>query len=113
MKNIEWLGNSKENLTKFPKAVVQEMGYALYLTQIGEHYHKTKPFKGCGSGVYEITTEYKKDAYRSIYIVNMADSIYVVHCFQKKSKTGIKTPKEHIEIIKKRIKLLKANLEKR
>ena len=108
MKELEWLGSSKKDLMEFPKDVIQEVGYALYLAQKGEHYTKTKPFKGCGSGVYEIATEYDKNAYRAIYIVSVGDTVYVVHCFQKKSKRGIKTPKEEIEVIKQRLKLLRS-----
>lgn len=71
---------------QFPKPIVQEMGYALYLAQTGEHYSQCKVFKGCGSGVYEIATSYDKNAYRAVYIVNLGNTIYVVHSFQKKSK---------------------------
>ena len=110
MKNLEWLGDSKKVLMQFPKAVAQEMGYALYLGQIGEHYAKCKLFKGCGSGVYEIALSYDKNAYRAVYIVTLGDTLYVVHSFQKKSKQGIKTPKEEVDIIKQRIKLLKAEV---
>ena len=91
----------------FPKEVIQEVGYALYLAQKGEHYNKTKPFKGYGSGVHEIVIEYDKNAYRAAYIVNLGNTIYVVHCFQKKSKRGIKTPQSDVDIIKKRLKMLR------
>ncbi|MES2998027.1 MAG: type II toxin-antitoxin system RelE/ParE family toxin [Pseudomonadota bacterium] len=113
MKELEWVGSSKKDLMDFPEEVIQEIGYALYLAQKGEHYSKAKPFKGCGSGVYEIATEYDKNAYRSVYIVNLGDTIYIVHCFQKKSKRGIKTPKEEIDVIKQRLKLLSAEVSKR
>lgn len=113
MKNLEWLGDSKKILMRFPKAVVQEMGYALYLAQAGEYYAKSKLFKGCGSGVYEIATSYDKNAYRAIYIINLGNTVYVVHCFQKKAKQGIKTPKEEVDIIKQRLKLLIAEVKRR
>jgi phage-related protein len=113
VKELEWLNSSKKDLMEFPKEVIQEIGYALYLVQKGEHYAKTKPFKGYGSGVYEIATEYDKNAYRAIYIVSLSNTVYVVHCFQKKSKRGIKTPKEEIEVIKQRLKLLKSEVSKR
>lgn len=113
MKKLRWLGNSKKNLVNFPNSVVQEVGYALYYAQKGDHYHKTKPFKGCGSGVYEIVVQHEKNAYRALYVVNIGDTVYVLHCFQKKSKRGIKTPHEEVEIIKQRLKLLRAELTKR
>ena len=108
MKELEWLGSSKKDLMKFPKEVIQEVGYALYIAQNGECYNKTKYFRGYGPGVYEIATEFDKNAYRAVYIVNMGDTVYVVHCFQKKSKRGVKTPKEEIDIIQQRLKLLRA-----
>jgi phage-related protein len=111
VKEVEWLGSSKRDLMRFPKDVIQEVGYALYLAQNGEKYGKVKPFKGCGSGVYEIATEHDKNAYRSVYIVSLGDRIYVAHCFQKKSKRGIKTPKEEIDIIKQRLKILRTQIK--
>ena len=99
MKTVAWLGSSLKDINRFPKEVRQEIGHALYLAQKGEYYSKTKPFKGCGSGVYEIATEFNKNAYRGVYITNVDDTIYVIHCFQKKSKRGIKTPREDIAVI--------------
>src|SRR3989338_11209017 len=107
MKTLKWLGSSKKDLLEFPKEVIQEMGHALYYAQKGDHYRKMKPLKGQGTGVYEIAIEYDKNAYRSVYIVSRDDAIYVVHCFQKKSKHGIKTPKEEMEVIKQRLKLFR------
>ena len=110
MKGLDWVGSSKRDLLQFPKEVIQEVGYALYLAQNYDIYSKAKFFKGHGSGVYEIATEYDKNAYRAVYIVNLNDTVYVLHCFQKKSKTGIKTSKEEIEVTARRLKLLKAAL---
>ncbi len=108
MKKLVWLGSSQKDILKFPKEVKQEVGYALYQAQLGEYYHKVKPFKGCGPGVYEIAIAHNKDAYRAVYVVALKTEICVVHCFQKKSKQGIKTPKEDVDVIKQRIKSLKA-----
>jgi phage-related protein len=68
VKKIVWLGSSKRDLIKFPKDVIQEVGYAIYHAQLGERYKKARPFKGCGPGVYEVATEYDKNAYRAIYM---------------------------------------------
>lgn len=113
MRQIIWLGSSKKDLLKSPKAVIQEIGYALYLAQNGERYTKAKAFKGCGSGVYEIAIEYDKNAYRSIYVAGFENHIYVVHCFQKKSKRAIKTPKEEIAVVKQRLKQLKQMMQEK
>lgn len=111
MKKLRWLGSSKKDLLEFPKEVRHEIGHALYMAQKGETYELTKLFKGHGSGIYEIVSDFDKNAYRAIYVVNMGDDIYVLHAFQKKSKRGIKTPKEEIAVIEQRLKQLKAMLQ--
>lgn len=63
-----------------------------------------KPFKGVGSGVIEITLKYDKEAYRCVQAVQLGEKIYVLHAFQKKAKKGISTPKQHVDLIKKRYK---------
>jgi phage-related protein len=66
--------------------------------------------KGMGSGVYEVALPYRGDAYRAVYTVHFREAIWVVHAFQKKSKTGIKTPQEEIDLIRKRLVRLKEEL---
>ncbi len=110
IKKLEWMGSSKRDLLNFPEEVRREVGYALYVAQKGETHEAAKIFKGCGSGVYEIVSDYDKNTYRAVYFVNLKDAIYVIHAFQKKSKTGIKTPQEHVTLIKNRIKRLKESL---
>lgn len=111
MKSVKWAGSSLKDLKEFPIEVQQEMGYALHLAQNGELYENAKPFKGCGNRVYEILSAYNKNAYRVIYMVEIEDAIYVLHAFQKKSKQGIKTPKEEISLINDRLKRLKLRLK--
>ena len=72
--------------------------------QCGETAEHVKPFKGVGSGVFEIVDRYQKDAYRLVYAVQIGNNIYVLHAFQKKSKSGIATPKPDVELIQKRYK---------
>lgn len=110
MRSLKWVGSSHKNLTQFPVEVQQEMGYALYVAQMGGLHINAKPFKGCGGDVYEVVSDYDKNTYRSVYVVNIADVIYVLHAFQKKSKSGIKTPQEEINLIKDRLKRLKTSL---
>lgn len=111
MKSLKWIGSSKKDLLTFPKKVRIEIGYALYAAQKEEMPESAKPFKGHGSGVYEIVSDYNKNAYRAVYIVNTGEVVYVLHVFQKKSKIGIKTPKEEIAVIKERLKQLKQLLK--
>ena len=107
MKTIEWIGSSNKDLKRFPKDVQREIGYALYVAQYGEKHKAVKPLKGYGAGVYEIVSNYNTNAYRAVYIVNIDDKIYVLHAFQKKSKSGIKTPKEELFVIEERLKQVK------
>jgi len=111
VKGLKWVGSSKKDLQAFPKEVCSEMGYALYMAQKGETHESAKLFKGHGSGIYEIVSDYDKNAYRAIYVVNIGDAVYVLHAFQKKSKKGIKTPKEEVTVIEERLKQLKLTLK--
>lgn len=112
MKELIWLGSSLDDLKSFPEEVKDEMGYALHCAQLGNTDSTAKPFKGYGSGVYEIVSNFNTDAYRAIYIVNLDDCLYVLHAFQKKSKSGIKTPKTDLNMIETRLKHLKMILKR-
>ena len=105
-KPVVWLGNSLDELRKFPSEVRDEMGYALYQAQINKKHPNAKPLKGFkGAGVLEIVDNYDRDTYRTVYTVKLAGVVYVLHAFQKKSKKGIATPTKDIELIKTRLKL--------
>ena len=105
-KPVVWLGNSLDELRKFPDLVRDEMGYALYQAQIGKKHPDAKPLKGFkGAGVLEIVENFDGDTFRTIYTVKLAGIVYVLHAFQKKSKKGIATPPKDIELIQKRLKL--------
>ncbi|MBD2196898.1 MULTISPECIES: type II toxin-antitoxin system RelE/ParE family toxin [Calothrix] len=102
LRPIVWMGDSRKNIREFPEQVRASVGYALQLVQAGETPIDAKPFKGIGSGVYEIVKRYDTDTYRAVYAVKIGEKIYVLHAFQKKSKRGIKTPQSDIDLIKKR-----------
>ncbi len=70
-----------------------------------------KPLKGVGSGVIEIRATHKTNTYRAVYTVKIGERIYVLHCFQKKAKKGIKTPKKEVDLIKERLKMAKEREE--
>ena len=80
------------------------MGVALFVVQLGGKPMSAKPWKGLGSGVYELIEDHRGDTYRAVYTVRIADSIHVLHAFQKKSKSGIKTPKADVHLIERRLK---------
>ena len=81
------------------------MGYALGLAQLGAKHPQAKPWKGEGAGVLELVEDFRGDTFRAVYTVRFAGVVYVLHAFQKKSKSGIKTPKQTIALIKERLKL--------
>jgi phage-related protein len=107
-KPLLWLGNSKQLFKEFPSEVQREMGYALFLAQLGGR-HKTmaKTLAGFGdASVVEVRESDLGGTYRAIYTVRYEDAVYVLHAFQKKSKAGAKTPKADIEIVDRRLKAL-------
>ena len=69
-----------------------------------------KPLRGMGSGLFEIGLAFGGDAFRVVYAVQLAEDIWVVHAFQKKSTKGIKTPKREIDLIGDRLRRLKEML---
>jgi phage-related protein len=84
------------------------LGYALYLAQTGEKHPNTKPLKGFkGASVLEVVEDFDGDTYRAIYTVKLAKAVYILHVFQKKSKHGIATPKQDIDLIEARLKKAK------
>ena len=105
MKPIRWVGSSLKDLREFPLEVCSDVGYALYLAQAGDKSPQSKPLRGFGgAGVLEVVEDFDGDTYRAVYTVKFADIIYVLHVFQKKSKRGIATPEQDMELIKKRLR---------
>ena len=94
LKPVIWIGSTRRDFRAIPGAVKVDMGYALYVAQQGEKHRKAKPLKGFGgAGVVEIVVDHRGDTFRCIYTVRLAGSVYVLHVFQKKSKSGRETPK--------------------
>lgn len=104
IKELVWIGSSHEDLKNFPPEVQDEVGYALYVAQEGDKHPKAKPLKGF-TGVMEIRSTFRTNTYRSIYTTKINEKIYVLHAFQKKSKKGIQTPRQEIDIIRRRLKI--------
>ena len=104
VKPVSWIGSSYKDFRAFPDAVQDTMGYALYQAQIGEKHGSAKPLKGFGgAGVLEIVADHVGDTFRAVYTVKFATAIYVLHAFQKKSKSGIKTSREDMQLIHRRL----------
>lgn len=93
-----------------PNDVVDVFGFALHLAQTGKKHDQAKPLKGFGgAGVLEVVEDHMGDTYRAVYTVKIADAVYVLHCFQKKSKSGIETPKHEMDLIRDRLKAAQAH----
>jgi phage-related protein len=104
-KPLDWIGSSTRDLKALPDEVIDVFGYALYLAQIGQKHEQAKPLRGFGSaGVLEVVEDWRGDAYRAVYTVRFAQRVFVLHVFQKKSKSGIKTPKAELDLIRERLK---------
>jgi len=99
-----WMGSSRKDLGAMPRAVQREFGFALHLAQIGSRHSGAKVLRGFGSaGVLEVVEDFETDTYRAVYTVRVADAIYVLHCFKKKSMKGRETPKPDMDLIRKRL----------
>jgi phage-related protein len=108
-KSLIWIGSSKKDLITLPVPVRKFFGHALHFAQNGEQHDAAKVLKGFGSaGVLELVEDDAGGTYRAIYTVKFEEAIFVLHCFQKKSKTGIGTPKREMEVIHARLKMAEA-----
>ena len=103
-KPVVWLVDTRTALEALPHDVQDEIGYALYLAQVGEKYARAKRLKALGPGVLEVVSDHRGDTFRGVYTVRFADAVYVLHVFQKKSKKGIATPQSDIDLIRQRLK---------
>lgn len=102
LRRLVWMGNSKRSIQAFPRGAQKIIGDELQLIQFGGMPKDAKPFKGLGSGIFEIAVQFIGDAYRTVVAVQLGEKIYVLHAFQKKSKKGIATPKREVDLIKQR-----------
>ena len=112
-KPLDWVGSSKKNFLGFPESVKDEMGNALGLAQFGGKHPSAKPWKGQGAGVFEVVEDHDGDTFRAVYTVRFIEVVYVLHAFQKKSPTGIRTARIDVELIERRLKLAQQDYEAR
>lgn len=106
MKPVPWIASSKNGISKFSKKVKEAFGEALMYAQCGEKHHKTKILKHQGSGgVLGVIEDDSGGTFRLVYTIKFAEAIVVLHAFQKKSKTGIKTTQQDKELIESRLTL--------
>jgi phage-related protein len=108
---VSWLKAALNDFEKFPEGARTICLTAITIAAEGGKSDIAKPMQGTGSGVFEIALPFKGDAFRVVYAVQIAEELWVVHAFQKKSTRGIKTPRHEIELIKDRLKRLKEMLK--
>ena len=104
LKPVRWVGSSLKDLKSFPPEVKAEVGHVLYAAQQGATDPAAKPLKGFGGvSVMEIVAPFDGNTWRAVYTVRFRGVVYVLHAFQKKSKSGTATPKQEIEVIHRRL----------
>jgi len=112
-KPLHWVGSAKKDLLAFPDEVVDDLGYALSVVQYGGMPPSAKAWKGEGAGVFELVEGHRGDAYRAVYTVRFEKAIYVLHCFQKKSPSGVRTARQDVDLIHERLRTAQADYEVR
>lgn len=112
LKPLAWIASSKKDLKEMPAEVMAVMGYALHLAQQGGKRGQAKPLQGYGSaGVLEVMEDDDGNTYRAVYTVKFKNAVYVLHCFQKKSRKGISTPKQEMDLVLKRLEAARLHSE--
>jgi phage-related protein len=112
-KPLHWIGSSRKDLLRFPEGVVDRIGYALGAVQFGARPPSAKPWKGLGPGVLEIVEDDAAGTYRAVYTVRFARAVYVLHVFQKKSPSGIRTSLRDVRLIEDRLRAARDDYEVR
>ena len=112
-KPLHWVGSSKRDLLAFPDEVVDDLGYALSVVQHGGTPPSAKAWKGEGPGVFELVEDHRGDAFRAVYTARFEKAIYVLHCFQKKSPSGIRTARQDVNLIHERLRTAQTDYEVR
>ena len=107
---VGWVRAARKAYEGFPEAVRDRVNTALTIAAEGGKADIAKPLKGLGSGVMEIAVPHRTDAWRVVYVTEIAGSLWVLHAFQKKSKTGARTPKREIDLVRARLGRLREEL---
>ena len=110
-KPLYWLGDAHKELCALPEEVQDAFGFALSAAQFGGMARKEKLLRGALRGAIEVVEDFDTNTYRAVYTVKFADAVYVLHVFQKKSKSGIATPPADVGLIKRRLKMAQEHHE--
>ena len=109
---VGWIKAAQKDFQAFPSAVRDGVNAALTMAAQGAKADIAKPLKGVGAGVMQIAVRYRTNAWRVVYVAEVAGSLWVLHAFQKKSKIGVRTPKPEIDLVKERLRRLREELSK-
>lgn len=110
-KPLHWVGSSKRDFLDFPGAGQGRNGERSWRRPVRWHGPTAKPWKGLGPGVLEIVESHDGNAYRAVYAVRFADAVYVLHAFQKKSPSGIRTAKHDVDLVAQRLRAAQRDYE--
>ena len=108
---VGWVSAARKMFESFPATVRDRVSTALTIAAEGAKADIAKPLKGFGPGVMEIAVRYRTDAWRVVYVTELAGRLWVIHAFRKKSKTGIRTPKAEIDLVRSRLARLKREMK--
>lgn len=111
VRQISWIKAARKDFERFPEAVQDDMLDVLTMAAEGQMSGTAKPFKGADGGVFEIALRHRGDAFRAIYAVKIGADVWVIHAFQKKSTSGIKTAQLDVDLIHERLRRLKEMLK--
>jgi phage-related protein len=112
-KPLAWIGSSYRDLMALPADVRRHFGFALSLAQAGDKHDAAKVLKGFGgAGVLEVVEDDADGTYRAVYTVKFAEAVFVLHCFQKKSHGGIETSKKDLDLVRERLRVAEAYVQK-
>ena len=112
-KPLHWVGSAKKDLLGFPALVIDSFGYLLGVVQAGGMPPAAKPWKGEGPGVFELVEDWRGDTWRLVFVVRFEKADYVLHSFQKKSPSGVRTAQQDVGLIRERLKTARADYEVR
>lgn len=105
LRPLVWMGSSRKDLQMFPYPVQRHVGYAIYVAQRGSKHRDAKVLTGfAGAGVLEVVADFRGDTFRVVYTLKYSDSVYVLHAFQKKSKSGRATPRRDMALVEQRLR---------
>ncbi|MFY3083500.1 type II toxin-antitoxin system RelE/ParE family toxin [Achromobacter xylosoxidans] len=105
---LYWEGSSKKDFQTFPLAVQKHLGMSLFIVQSGRRPAASKPWHGLGPGMFELVDDHRGDTFRAVYLIRIGNGVHVLHAFQKKSKSGVSTPRPDISLIARRLKQVQA-----